>query len=190
MAILGPQDLMGDLSLFDPTPRTARATALTDVDAVAVDVEALRAWILGQPEIVHRVLRMLARQARRTEEALSDLTCIDVGSRTAKHLLRLAQRFGVQDDDAIRLTPHLTQVELAELVGTSRETVNKVLAEFIRQGWIRLQGPEVVIVDSESLNRRARRASDPADVAGPHATVGALPGETLTETTKVTVIGP
>ena len=67
-----------------------------------------------------------------------------------------AQRFGTQEGGAIRVTHDLTQEEIAQLVGASRETVNKALADFAHRGWIRLEGKSVLISDSERLARRAR----------------------------------
>jgi CRP-like cAMP-binding protein len=68
----------------------------------------------------------------------------------------LAQRFGVQEDGALRVTHGLTQEELGQLIGSSRETVNKALNDFSQRGWIRLDGKSVVIAESELLARRAR----------------------------------
>ena len=69
---------------------------------------------------------------------------------------KLAQRFGTQEGGALRVTHDLTQEEIAQLVGASRETVNKALADFAHRGWIRLEGKSVLISDSERLARRAR----------------------------------
>ena len=87
---------------------------------------------------------------------LADLILTDVPGRVAKQLLALAQRFGTQDDGDLRVTHDLTQVEIAQLVGASRETVNKALADFAHRGWIRLEGKSVLICDSERLAHRAR----------------------------------
>ena len=87
---------------------------------------------------------------------LADLIFTDVPGRVAKQLLQLAQRFGTQEGGALRVTHDLTQEEIAHLVGASRETVNKALADFAQRGWIRLEGKSVLISDSERLVRRAR----------------------------------
>ena len=68
----------------------------------------------------------------------------------------LAKKFGVEAEDGLRVTHDLTQEELAQLVGASRETVNKALADFVHRGWIQLQGKSVVVLDEERLRRRAR----------------------------------
>jgi|GEM_PF-5896106 len=74
----------------------------------------------------------------------------------AKALLDLAERFGAPTEDGIHVPHDLTQEELAQLVGASRETINKSLAEFVSRGWIRLEGRAVTLIDVERLKRRAR----------------------------------
>jgi CRP/FNR family transcriptional regulator, cyclic AMP receptor protein len=148
--------MFGELSIFDPGPRTSSATTVTDVLVGAMDRETVRAWIADRPEIAERMLRVLARRLRRTNYNLADLIFTAVPGRVAKRLLRLAQRFGTQEGDVLRVTHDLTQEEIAQLVGASRETVNKALADFAHRGWIRLEGKSVLICDCESLAMRAR----------------------------------
>ena len=155
LAILGPSDMFGELSIFDPGPRTSRATTITDVRAVSMDRDALRAWIADRPEIAGQLLRVLARRLRRTNNDMADLIFTDVPGRVAKQLLHLGQQFGTREGGAIRVTHDLTQEEIAQLVGASRETVNKALADFAHRGWIQLEGKSVLICDSERLARRA-----------------------------------
>ena len=154
--VRGPSESFGELSVFDPGPRTSTATALSDVVVAPVEGLTLRAWIADRPQISERLLRVLARRLRRTDDLLSDLIFTDVPGRLAKQLLSLAQRFGVQEDGALRVTHGLTQEELAQLIGATRETVNKALADFSQRGWIRLEGKSVVITESEHLARRSR----------------------------------
>ena len=103
-----------------------------------------------------RRLRALAQRLRRTNTALADLVFSDVPGRVAKALLDLADRFGSPTDDGVHVPHDLTQEELAQLVGASRETVNKSLAEFVSRGWIRLEGRAVTLLDVDRLRRRAR----------------------------------
>jgi CRP-like cAMP-binding protein len=156
LTILGPSDMFGELSVFDPGPRTSSATTVTDVRVVSMDREAVTAWIADRPGIAERMLRVFARRLRRTNHNLADLIFTDVPGRVAKQLLHLAQRFGTQEGDVLRVNHDLTQEEIAQLVGASRETVNKVLGDFAHRDWIRLDGKSVLICDCESLARRAR----------------------------------
>jgi CRP/FNR family cyclic AMP-dependent transcriptional regulator len=156
LSVLGPSDMLGELSLFDPGPRTATATAVTDTRLARMRKQALRPWLSNRPEIAEQLLRVLARRLRRTNDALADLIFTDVPGRVAKNLLQMAGRFGTRDGGVLRVTHDLTQEELAQLVGASRETVNKALADFASRGWLRLDGKSVIILDPERLARRAR----------------------------------
>lgn len=157
VAILGPSDQFGELSVFDPGPRMSTATAVTDARLAVLSKQALHPWIAKRPEIAERLLQVFGRRLRRTEHMLADLIFTDVPGRVAKALLQLAQRFGsIDSTGALRVTHDLTQEELAQLVGASRETVNKALADFATRGWLRLEGRTVVILDRERLARRAR----------------------------------
>ena len=156
LSIFGPSDMFGELSIFDPGPRTSTATTVTDVRAYTMDRVALRDWIGKRPEIAEQLLRVVARRLRRTNNLLADLIFTDVPGRVAKALLQLAQRFGSQEAGLLRVTHDLTQEEIAQLVGASRETVNKALADFAHRGWLRLEGKSVLILEPERLARRAR----------------------------------
>lgn len=156
LAILGPSDMFGELSVFDPGPRTSSATAVTEVCAARMERHTLRAWIADRPEIAEQLLRVLARRLRRTNDNLADLIFTDVPGRVAKQLMELAQRFGTQHDATVRVDHGLSQEEIAQLVGASRETVNKTLCDFAQRGWIRLDGKAVWICDPERLGLRGR----------------------------------
>jgi CRP/FNR family transcriptional regulator, cyclic AMP receptor protein len=156
LAILGPSEMFGELSLFDPGPRTSTATALTDATVVALGHEQLRPWLTGRPEVAAALLQALARRLRRTNEAMADLVFSDVPGRVAKALTDLGDKFGEHTGEGLMVTHDMTQEELAQLVGASRETVNKALADFTQRGWIRLESRQVLIIDRERLSRRAR----------------------------------
>jgi CRP/FNR family cyclic AMP-dependent transcriptional regulator len=156
LAILGPGQMFGELSFFDPGPRSATATAVTDVELKSLGHEALSPVLNAHPDVAHALLNQLAGRLRRTNEVVGDLVFSDVPGRVAKALLDLASRFGRRADDGIHVNHDLTQEELAQLVGASRETVNKALADFASRGWLRLEPRSVVILDLERLQRRAR----------------------------------
>ena len=156
LAILGPGEMFGELSLFDPGPRTATATAVAETQVLALSTEQLREYLQGRPQVALTLLAALARRLRRTNESLADLVFTDVPGRVAKALLDLARRFGRPVDEGIMVSHDLTQEELAQLVGASRETVNKALADFAGRGWLKLEARAVLLQDVERLKRRAR----------------------------------
>ena len=133
LSVLGPGEMFGELSLFDPRPRTASAVAVTDARLAA-----------------------LAQRLRRTNDVMADLVFTDVPGRVAKALLDLADRFGELQPEGLQVHHDLTQEELAQLVGASRETVNKALADFAARGWLQLSAKSVLILDRERLAKRAR----------------------------------
>ena len=156
LSVLGPGEMFGELSLFDPGPRTATATAVTESRLFALSHPDLKPWLTGRPEVALSLLRQLSRRLRRTNEVVGDLVFSDVPGRVAKALLDLSTRFGVPSDEGLHVAHDLTQEELAQLVGASRETVNKALADVAGRGWLRLEARAVVLLDIERLQRRAR----------------------------------
>lgn len=156
LAVLGPGEVVGELTLFDPGPRSTTATAVATTELLALEHNQLMGFIDSHPTLAKDMLRALAVRLRRTNIALADLVFSDVPGRVAKALLDLAERFGAPTEDGIHVPHDLTQEELAQLVGASRETINKSLAEFVSRGWIRLEGRAVTLIDVERLKHRAR----------------------------------
>ncbi len=97
----------------------------------------------------------MARRLSDTVTHLEDLSCLAVRARLAKRLLVLANRFGETADDGIGLAVHLSQRELAELVGATRQTINMLLREWAEKGTIRIAGRRVHILDLERLAEEA-----------------------------------
>lgn len=156
IAVLGAGEMFGELSLFDPGPRTASVSAVTDATLASLDHDDLRPLLLERPGVGVELLRALAQRLRRTNDAMADLVFTDVPGRVAKALLDLSAKFGVAEAEGVRVRHDLTQEELAQLVGASRETVNKALSEFAHRGWLRIEGRSVLILDQDRLTRRAR----------------------------------
>jgi len=156
LAILGPGEMFGELSLFDPGPRTATATAVAETQLVGLTNDALHSYLSDHPKVALTLLAALARRLRRTNESVADLVFTDVPGRVAKALLELSGRFGRPVEEGVMVAHDLTQEELAQLVGASRETVNKALADFATRGWIKLEARAVLLLDVDRLKRRAR----------------------------------
>ena len=155
LAILGPGEMFGELSLFDPGPRTATATAVAETQLIELGHDDLNTFLAGRPAVASSMLAALARRLRRTNDSLADLVFTDVPGRVAKALLDLSNRFGRPAEDGILVAHDLTQEEIAQLVGASRETVNKALADFASRGWIKLEARAVVLMDVERIRGRA-----------------------------------
>jgi CRP/FNR family cyclic AMP-dependent transcriptional regulator len=156
LTILGPQEAFGMSSVFDPGPRMASATALSEVRAATLDHRTIRTMIPKYPHLAEQFLQILARRVKRANDELTDLVFTDGTGRVAKRLLELAQRIGTPEADTLRVAHNLTQVEIAQLAGVSRETVSKAMSGFARRGWIKIDGPSVVIRNPERLAQRVR----------------------------------
>jgi CRP/FNR family transcriptional regulator, cyclic AMP receptor protein len=156
LAVLGPGQMFGELSLFDPGPRSATVTAVTDCVMQSLSHDELLEWLTGRPGVARGLLAQLGSRLRKANDVVADLVFSDVPGRVAKALLDLASRFGRTADDGVHVHHDLTQEELAQLVGASRETVNKALADFASRGWVRLEPRSVVLLDVDRLQRRAR----------------------------------
>jgi CRP/FNR family cyclic AMP-dependent transcriptional regulator len=155
LTVMGPADVFGELAVFDPGPRTSTATTVTKVSAIAMDRQALRAWIAASPAIAEQLLQVLARRLQQTNDHVADLVFTDVPGRVAKQLLVLAHRFGTREPGGLWVVQDLRQEEIAQLIGASREAVNKALADFAARGWIQIGVKHVLICDAERLGRRA-----------------------------------
>lgn len=156
LSILGPGEMFGELSLFDPNPRTSTATAVTDAKLLSLGQTKLIPWLAEHPPVALHLLMALAQRLRRTNEAVGDLVFSDVPGRVAKALIDLGERFGKKTDEGLFVLHDLTQEELAQLVGASRETVNKALADFAGRNWLKLDGRAVLITDLERLTKRSK----------------------------------
>jgi len=156
LSILGPGEMFGELSLFDPGPRTSTATAVTDAKLLSLGHDKLIPWLKEYPDVALQLLGRLAQRLRRTNEAVGDLVFSDVPGRVAKALLDLGERFGKRSEEGLFVHHDLTQEELAQLVGASRETVNKALADFAGRGWLKLDGRAVLITDLDRLSKRSK----------------------------------
>ena len=156
LMILGPGDMFGDLSLFDSGPRTATATAVTDTKLLSLGQDKVIPWVKEHPEVSLHLLARLASRLRRTNEVVGDLVFSDGPGRVAKALIDLGVKFGDKREEGLFVNHDLTQEELAQLVGASRETVNKALADFAQRGWLRLEARAVMILDYERMLKRGR----------------------------------
>lgn len=155
LAIRGPGDILGAVSILDRCPRTSTAIAVTNVCTAFVDDETLQVWMTERPQIAQQLLRFMAGRLRLANNHLLDIIFDDVPGRVAKELLHLAQRFGTQSGDSWQVTHDLTQTEIAQLVGATRESVNKALCDFVQRGWITTDGKSTLIHRPQLLAKRA-----------------------------------
>lgn len=155
LATLGPGEVLGELALIDQGPRSASAVAVQPTTALVISRAALLAAMQRNPALLDALLRTLGGLVRRLTEQATDLVFLDLGGRVAKLLVQQAERQSEQPDRRLVVDLHLTQTELAQLVGASRPAVNRVLQGLVGRGWISIDGKTMVIKDAAALRRRA-----------------------------------
>lgn len=156
LGLLGVGDMVGELSVFDPGPRMSRAHAVEESIVYELPKEILDEWLDDHLEMSRHLMRALAQRIRRISNNMADLVFSDVPGRVAKAILDLGHRFGRMERGHVTVRHGLTQEELAQLVGASRETVNKALADFASRGWIDVHIGSVEVYEPERLRARSR----------------------------------
>lgn len=151
LAVMGTGDFFGDLSLLDDQPRSASAVAATDAVLLSLERSDFSALLRSRPDASLAVLATMARRLRETDQTASDLAFLDVQGRLARKLLDLGEGGGVKRDDGIVLPAGITQEDLANMIGVTRESVNRNLSVFRRLGLIAREGRKVIIRDPAGL---------------------------------------
>jgi CRP-like cAMP-binding protein len=164
--VVGPGEVFGETCLLEGTPRATTATAIGDTTLIVISREDVDRILAEHPDVVPNLLRVLARRLRSANELLSELAFRDVPGRVAKALVDLADRFGERTAEGVQVAHGLTQEELAQCVGASREAVNKALSDFAARGWLRLQMRAVRLLNLERLRRRAHLLPTSMPVTG------------------------
>jgi CRP/FNR family transcriptional regulator/CRP/FNR family cyclic AMP-dependent transcriptional regulator len=151
--IYGPGDTFGELALLDGLPRSAGAVAVEQTVTLALHRDDFLRHLETYPRMAQSIIEVLSTRLRYTTSYAESLAFLDVCGRVAAKLLELAERYGVQRE-GIEIELRLTQAELASWVGTSRESVNKVLGTFRGQGLIEVEGRKITILDRQGLKKR------------------------------------
>lgn len=164
LTTIGPGGFFGELALLDGARRSATAVALDPVATEVLHRDTFDRLLDGQPALRRALLAALAREIRRLTIHVEELHFLDLPGRLARHLLRSAA--GPADDGDVATLPAegeirmpwpYTQAELAGMIGGSRQTVNRLLAEFGGDGLLRFEGDELVIPDAARLEAAVRR---------------------------------
>ncbi len=143
-------DVFGEIALLDGKERTADATALTDTELLVVPRRPFLELLERRPEIGVGLLVVLCERLRRTNEQVEDLAFLDLETRIAKTLLRLALE-AEHASASPRIGIKISQRALGELVGGSRESVNKHLQDWKRSGIIEIEKGAIVICNADAL---------------------------------------
>lgn len=153
LTLLGPTDFFGDLALLDGEPRSADAFALEECRLLVLRRSDFLSFLDAHPAVSRELLAVLSRRLRRNAQLIQDAAFQGVPGRLARLLLQLAEQEVQPDQSRPRISSRLTQSELAAMVVASRESVNKALRAFERQGLIGHEQGAIVLLDPSGLRR-------------------------------------
>jgi CRP/FNR family cyclic AMP-dependent transcriptional regulator len=150
LSIIGAGDTLGEMSLIDSAGRSASAVTLEDSFLLWMDKGTFQQMLNDFPPVAHNLVRMLSGRVRLANELIQALATLDVYGRVARQLLAFAEKYGQGGEAGTVLIPiHLTQGDIADLVGASRKRVNQVMVFFREQEFISITPAGRIVV----LNR-------------------------------------
>ncbi len=145
LKILGPGDFFGEMSLIDKQPRSASVAAIENTTLQIVSHNAFQQCLLLAPRIATTVMTALAKRLRDADRKISTLALMDVYGRVANTLLELA----IENDGKLIVGEKLSQQEIANMVGASREMVNRILKDLSERGYISIESKQITIHDQK-----------------------------------------
>ncbi len=150
-AYLEPGDFFGEMSLIDEEVRSASASALEDSVLIMLKSEDCRKLVLSRPSIGLSMLKILSTRLRRANREIEALSFNNVLGRIAQILLDLGERYGKKTGEGIRIDMALSHKELAEMAGTAREVISRVISRFRRIGCVTFFDNRLTITDRDKL---------------------------------------
>lgn len=145
LTIFRDGDFFGEMSLLDGQPRSANIIALEPTRVLKLSRDDFVQHLETHPATALKVLAEMCLRLRRADEIIGNLALLDVYGRLARILIDLGKRQGIHKDEGIVIKERPTQQELASMIGTSRETVSRVLNEYQRRGFLTIQGKSIVL---------------------------------------------
>jgi CRP/FNR family transcriptional regulator/CRP/FNR family cyclic AMP-dependent transcriptional regulator len=151
LGLLGPHDLFGEMSLLDGEPRSASAIAVEESNVVVIQRDDFLKVLADQPLIPMKLLAVLSRRLRRTDGHVESLAFLSAPGRVARLLLNLAEDLGKRTPEGLVFESRMTRQEMANLTGTSRETLTRVLMDYQDRGLVFLDRNQYVLKDEAKL---------------------------------------
>lgn len=145
LAILGAGDFFGDMSLLDGQPRSATVVAMEDTEVSIIRRQDFIILIRQNPQIAVKLLEALSLRLREANRKIGNLALLDVYGRLARILMDFAKLEGHKLDNGRISFRRPTHQAIANMIGTSRETVTRTLGDLHKRGYIKLKGKEIII---------------------------------------------
>lgn len=151
ISILQTGDMFPHTGMFNQDPYPASAEALVDSRLIAIPIRAFEQLILDMPTIAMKVIHVLEAKILELQHTLQHFKGHDVNDRIISFILKLADQLGERKGDAIHIELPVTNQELANAIGTTRESVNRLLNQLKKQNILQSSRSEIVILDIEAL---------------------------------------
>ena len=146
--LIGPGEIFGEIAVLDGAPRSADATANTNCELYIIDRRDFLPFVKSQPALAMKFIELLCTRLRRTSDQVEQVILQDLPGRLASALLRLSDKHKQEPQGR---TISITQQEISEMVGMTRESINKQLRAWAARGWVRLEHGAIVVLKPESL---------------------------------------
>jgi CRP-like cAMP-binding protein len=154
-SILGPGEVLGEIALLGGTPRTATVTAIESSELLIIDRRDFLSFLRRHPEVSIKLLEVLAKRIKQVSEFVEDTLFLNLPLRLAKKLVALSQRYGEPHNGGVRLDLKFSQEEWGDLVGTTRESINKQLRAWSDDAIISMDHGYIVIHKLAELEKLA-----------------------------------
>jgi CRP/FNR family transcriptional regulator, cyclic AMP receptor protein len=152
-AIYNAGEIFGDMSVLDGGERSADATAMTDCELLVLSRRDILPVLENRADLCMILLKILCHRLRQTSEQVEDVIFRHLEARVAKALLQLVERVGLRGLHSPSVELHVSQREIGNMAGGSRESVNKILQSWHRQGLIDLSKGSIMIRDVKAIER-------------------------------------
>ncbi len=159
--LINPGEVFGEMALLDGKPRSADAVTTATSELLIIDRRDFVPFLEAHPTICIRLMTVLCERLRKTSQQVEDLMFLDLPAHLAKTLLNLAERQGEKTPHGRDIVLKLTQRDLGNLVGRSREAVNRQLREWQDSGLIRLTPGKIILRDPRALAQGAAAEAAP-----------------------------
>jgi len=145
LSVLGPGDFFGEMALLDNEPRSATAIAAEETELLCLHRNDLQTVLTDNKAILTSFIKVLTSRLRKANHQISTLALLDVYGRVARVIMEMAKEEGRRLKDGRIAFRRATHQEIANRIGTTRETVTRMLKEIERQGLIEIDGKEIVV---------------------------------------------
>ena len=146
--LIGPGEIFGEIAVLDGQSRTADATANTNCEIFVIDRREFLPFVRSHPALAMKFIELLCAKLRWTSDQVEQVILQNLPGRLASALIRLAEKHKLAPGDQ---TIAVTQQEISEMVGMTRESINKQLRVWATRKWVRLEHGAIVVLDAEPL---------------------------------------